>query len=276
MTAVVTAGGGAIGSATATVLVRDGANVLISGRTQEKLERVCDALAADAKEAGGSIGWHVADGVDEDQIRGLVAAALEITGKLEMAVNVVGGGGGGTAPVLRYSVEMLEATMRQNITSAYLLLKHAGGAMVRQGGGSFVAVSSMQATQTAPYLAAYCASKAGLEMLCRTAADELGEHNVRINMVRPGLTRTGVASHPSSNEAAMDAYYEQQPLRQTGQPENIANAIRYFLGPESVWTTGVAVPVDGGCSLRRFPDLRFYWEPRIADEMAKADRGEVD
>jgi NAD(P)-dependent dehydrogenase (short-subunit alcohol dehydrogenase family) len=276
MTAVVTAGGGAIGSATAGILVRDGANVLISGRTQEKLERVCDSLAADAKEAGGSIGWQVANGLDEDQIRSLVASAVDITGKLDMAVNVVGGGGGGTAPVLRYSVEMLESTLRQNITSAYLLLKHAGGAMVRQGGGSFVAVSSMQATETAPYLAAYCASKAGLEMLCRTAADELGEHNVRINMVRPGLTRTGVATHPSSNDAAMAAYYEQQPLKQPGQPQNIANAIRYFLGPESGWTTGVAMAVDGGNSLRRFPDLRFYWAERISGEMEKADRGEVD
>jgi len=256
--------------------VRDGAHVVISGRTQEKLERVVDSLQADAKEAGGSINSQVANGLDEDQIRALVARALEPTGKLDMAVNVVGGGGGSTAPVLRYTVDMLEGTFRQNITSAYLLLKHAGGAMVRGGGGSFVAVSSMQATESAPYLAAYCAAKAGLEMLCMVAADELGEHNVRVNLVRPGLTRTGVATHPSANDRAMAAYYEQQPLQQTGQPINIANAIRYFLGPESNWTTGQAMAVDGGNSLRRFPDLKFYWAERIAAEMEKADRGEVD
>src|SRR3954447_12109294 len=276
MTAVVTAGGGAIGSATAAVLVRDGAHVVISGRTEEKLERVANSLAADAKEAGGSISYHAADGLNEDQIRELVAKATEITGRLQMAVNVVGGGGESTAPILRYTVEMLEGSLRQNIVSAYLLLKHAGGAMVRGGGGSFVAVSSMQATQTAPYLAAYCAAKAGLEMLCRVAADELGEHKVRVNMVRPGLTQTGVATHPSANEAAMAAYYEHQPLQQTGQPQNIGYAIRYLLGPESEWTTGMAFPVDGGTSLRRFPDLRFYWAERIAGEMEKADRGEVD
>ena len=276
MTAVVTAGGGAIGSATAGVLVRDGAHVVISGRTQEKLDRVCDSLAADAKEAGGSIIGHAANGTDEDQIRELVAVAEKVTGRIDMAANVVGGGGGSTAPILRYTVDMLEGTFRQNITSAYLLLKHAGGAMVRAGGGSFVAVSSMQATESAPYLAAYCASKAGLEMLCRVAADELGEHKVRVNLVRPGLTQTGVATHPSANERAMAAYYEQQPLQQTGQPINIANAIRYFLGPESEWTTGQALAVDGGNSLRRFPDLRFLWAERIGDEMEKADRGEVD
>src|SRR3954466_39392 len=222
MSAVVTAGGGAIGSAPAGILVRDGANVLISGRTQEKLERVCDSLQADAKEAGGSIQWQVANGLVEDEIRALVDSALKLTGKLDMAVNVVGGGGGSTAPVLRYTVEMLEGTFRQNITSAYLLLKHAGGAMVRGGGGSFVAVSSMQATEPAPFLGAYCAAKAGLEMLCQVAADELGAQNVRVNLVRPGLPRPGNPQHPSANDQAMAAYYEQQPLQQTGKPENIA------------------------------------------------------
>src|SRR5690242_7165522 len=120
MTAVVTAGGGAIGSATAGVLVRDGAHVVISGRTQEKLDRVCDSLAADAKEAGGSIIGHAANGTDEDQIRELVAVAEKVTGRIDMAANVVGGGGGSTAPILRYTVDMLEGTFRQNITSAYL------------------------------------------------------------------------------------------------------------------------------------------------------------
>src|SRR5207302_9947413 len=84
MTAVVTAGGGAIGSATAGVLVRDGAHVVISGRTQEKLERVADALAPDAKAAGGAIGWAVANGLDEDHGRRLVAEAGDITGRLDV------------------------------------------------------------------------------------------------------------------------------------------------------------------------------------------------
>src|SRR4051812_31216952 len=208
MSAVITAGGGAIGSATAGVLVRDGAHVLISGRTAEKLEKVAAALEDDAAAAGGSIGWMAADGLDEEQISALVERAGQHTGRVDMAVNVVGGGGGGSAPILRYNVEALVGNLRQNIVSAYLLLKHSGAAMVRQGGGSFVAVSSMQATEPAPFLGAYCASKAGLEMLCKVAADELGAQGVRVNLVRPGLTRTGNPHHPSANERAMAAYYE--------------------------------------------------------------------
>jgi NAD(P)-dependent dehydrogenase (short-subunit alcohol dehydrogenase family) len=275
--AVVTAGGGAIGSATAGVLVRDGAHVVIAGRTEEKLQRVVERLSPLAEESGGSIDYRVANGLDEGQIRALVDAGAERTGRLDIAVNVVGGGGGSTSPVLRYSVEMLEGTFRQNITSAYLLLKHACGHMVRSGqGGSFVAVSSMQATEPAPFLSAYCAAKAGLEMLCKTAADELGEHNVRINLVRPGLTRTGAPGHPSSDQAAQEAYYVEQPLRRPGDPQNIAEAIRYFAGPESEWTTGTTLTVDGGASLRRFPDLAFYWKDRIGEEMDKAAKGIVD
>jgi NAD(P)-dependent dehydrogenase (short-subunit alcohol dehydrogenase family) len=276
MTAVVTGGGGGIGSAIATVLAGDGAHVLISGRTQATLERVCDALGDTARAAGGSIGWHVADSVDEDQVRTLVAAGLTRTGRLDMAVNVVGGVEGGAAPVLRYGVERLEATLRQNIVSAYLLLKHAGGAMVRDGGGSFVAVSSIQATQPAPFLGGYCASKAGLEMLCKVAADELGEHNVRVNVVRPGATRTDRASSPTHDPAAVAAFHEQQPLRRTGEPRDIAHAVRYFLGPESAWTTGAVLTVDGGNSLRRAPDLGCYRRNQFGGEIDRAARGEVE
>src|SRR3954452_15514769 len=90
MSAVVTAGGGAIGSATAGVLVRDGAHVLISGRTQEMLEKVAESLSADAADAGGSVEWMTANGLEEDDIAALVERAGQRTGRVDMAVNVVG------------------------------------------------------------------------------------------------------------------------------------------------------------------------------------------
>jgi NAD(P)-dependent dehydrogenase (short-subunit alcohol dehydrogenase family) len=273
-TAVIPGGGSGIGRATARLLATDGANVVIAGRTAEKLERVADELAPIADAAGGSVRWRVTDAGVEDDVRALVADATDATGRLDMAVGVVGGGG--ISPVLRYTVETLERTFHHNIVTTALLLKHAGGAMVRGGGGSFVAVSSMQAVQSAPMFAAYCASKAGLEMYCKVAADELGEHRVRVNVVRPGFTRTDATVRMMSNQRVIDDYLVQQPIQRTGEAEDIAGAIRYFLGPESTWTTRLPLSVDGGCTIRRFPDLHHLWEERLPDELAKASRGEVD
>jgi NAD(P)-dependent dehydrogenase (short-subunit alcohol dehydrogenase family) len=203
-----------------------------------------------------------------------VSFAAEPSGRLDAAVAIAGGGP--LAPVLRYDVATLERTMRHNVTSFYLVLKHAGSLMVRTGGGSIVAVSSMQATEPAPMFAAYCAAKAGLEMLVRCAAEELGAHRVRVNAVRPGLTRTDATVGMFADDGVMEAYRVQQPIERPGEPEDVAEAIRYFCGPESSWTTGQCLAVDGGTSLRRFPDLSDWYRARIGDELDRAARGDVD
>jgi NAD(P)-dependent dehydrogenase (short-subunit alcohol dehydrogenase family) len=276
MTAVVTGGGGGIGRATSELLVADGAHVVIAGRTESKLADHAAALAPIATESGGSIRYRACDALDEDAVRALVEMTAEPTGRVDMACAVVGGAAG-PSPVLRYSVEALEQTMRINITSAYLLMRHACGAMVRQGGGSFVAISSMQAAQSAPIFAAYCAAKAGLEMFCKVAADELGEFGVRINCVRPGLTETDATQGMVHNDVVTGAYLEQQPIKRIGEAYDIGAAVRYFLGPESAWTTGQTLNVDGGTSVRRFPDLGAMWAERgLGDSMAKQAQGVID
>jgi len=273
--AVVTGGAGGIGGATASVLLGDGADVFIAGRTATTLEATAARLSPLAASSGGSISWLVCDSLVESEVEALVAHAHAAKDRLDIAVNVVGGGRG-FGPILRGSADALEATLRQNITSAFHLIKHAGACMVRGGGGSIVAVSSMQASQTAPLLSFYCAAKAGLEMLCQVAADELGGAEVRVNVVRPGLTRNGNETHLSALPDVVAAYLEQQPIQRCGEALDIAYAIRYFAGPESGWTTGASLTVDGGTSLRRFPDLDFHWRPTLGDQMEKAARGILD
>ena len=260
MTALVTGGGGGIGSASAALLARDGAQVLISGRTRSSLEEAAARANKLAEGGPGSCRFVVGDALEEDVVVDLVAQASAPTGKIDIAVGVVGGSAAAPAKLLSQTVEAVEGTYRRNVTGTFLLIKHAGGSMAKSGGGSIVGISSMQATQTAPYLAAYCASKAGLEMLCRTAADELGEHRVRVNVVRPGLTQNGSPGHLSENERVLEAYMVEQPIDRPGQTDDIAGAVRYLAGPESTWVTGTYILVDGGSTLRRFPDLAFWWE----------------
>ncbi len=276
MTAVITGGAGGIGRATSQLLVDDGAHVVIAGRTEQKLVDHAARLEPIAATSGGSIRYLAMDALDEASVRALVEMTAEPTGRVDMACAIVGGAVGGS-PILRLSVEALEETMRRNITATYLLMRHACGAMVRQGGGSFVAISSMQGHQSAPLFGAYCAAKAGLEMLCKVAADELGAFGVRINCVRPGLTDTDATQGMVHNQAVIDAYLEQQPIRRVGAGRDIAGAVRYFLGPESSWTTGQALDVDGGTSVRRFPDLTMMWEERgLGESMAKQAQGVID
>jgi len=97
-----------------------------------------------------------------------------------------------------------------------------------------------------------------------------------VNAVRPGLTRTDATTGMFANGDVVAAYMEQQPLAREGEAEDIAGAIRYFCGPESSWTTGQCLTVDGGTSLRRFPDLGDWYRSRIGDEIDLAARGEVD
>src|SRR5207249_11898432 len=121
-------------------------------------------------------------------------------------------GGGGVIPVLNYGDDQFSAEVDQNVRPVYLFLKYAGRAMVRAGGGSFVAISSTAAVFSTRYLAAYGAGKAAVDQLVRIAADELGRLRVRVNSVQPGLTRTAATAGMFRNPDMSAAFLAQQPL----------------------------------------------------------------
>jgi NAD(P)-dependent dehydrogenase (short-subunit alcohol dehydrogenase family) len=270
--ALITGGGGAIGGAAAVLLARDGAHVLLAGRTRSKLERVGERVTEAVGSGAGSFDLMEMDALDEDGVIDMTERAGGSERRIDVAVAVVGGGAV-ARPVLAQSVSSLEETLRANITSTFLILKHAGTMMVARGGGSIVAVSSMQATESAPMFGPYCAAKAGLEMLCRVAADELGTAGVRVNVVRPGLVRNGNPGHLSEDSEAIGRYMTEQPIARPGEAMDIGHAIRYLAGPESSWVTGQSITVDGGTSLRRFPDLTEVWKQRGVDTSLPGQSG---
>ena len=91
--------------------------------------------------------------------------------------------------------------------------------------------------------------------MVRVAADELGGRGIRVNGIRPGLTRREAPSPIFGNDEVMDRYRAQTPLLRAGVPEDCAHAVRYFAGLESAWVTGQCLTVDGGMDLRGAPDL---------------------
>ena len=260
--ALVTGGGSGIGLAVAKRLAADGAAVTICGRSEARLQEAV---------AGTTLQAVSCDVTDEEQVQEAVAHAAAPTGGLNIAV-ACAGGSEHLGPLVLADAGAFRRTVDLNVTGTFLTLKHAAPVMVRGGGGSFIGVSSIAATLTHRYLGAYCVGKAGIEMLVRVAADELGPSRVRVNCVRPGLIDTDMVAGITTGGPVLDDYLAQTPLSRVGTVDDIAAAVRYLAGPESAWVTGQVIGVDGGMTLRRGPDYTPFAEPVFG---ADALRGEL-
>jgi NAD(P)-dependent dehydrogenase (short-subunit alcohol dehydrogenase family) len=245
--ALVTGGGSGIGLAIARRLADEGAAVTICGRNEDRLKSGIDAIGHGAR-------YVVADITEEASVAAAVAAAREATGSLEVVV-ANAGATEALGPLPLIDTGAFERDLRLNIIGTFLTIKASAPALSQSGGGSIVAVSSIAGVLTHPIMAPYSASKAGMEMLVKNAADELGSYGIRVNAVRPGLVPTDTSDPLASNEHTRADYLAQMPLGRLGDVADIAGAVAFLAGPDSTWITGQLLGVDGGHSLRRGPDL---------------------
>ncbi len=264
--ALVTGGGSGIGEATATRLVRDGAHVMICGRTEEKLAGAVDrmqAAAAEAAAAGGPEGsarYVVADVTVEEQVAAAVAEAAAARGRLEILV-ANAGGAHTMGPMTAADVDGVRSTIDLNLVGTFLCIKHGAPVMAAgtgtgvdgepAAGGSIIGMSSGAGHFPHRYLWAYGSAKAGIDMLCRYAAEELGASGVRVNTVQPGIVDDELMAPITAGGPLLEDYLAEMPISRLGTVEDIAAAVRFLAGPESGWITGEALAVDGGHHLRR-------------------------
>lgn len=244
--AIVTGGGSGLGFACAELLAREGAHVTICGRDAVRLKEAAARLGDLAR-------FVTCDVSDEDQVIRAVAVAVEATGQLDHAV--VNAGFGAAGPVLTLDKQAWDAVLGTNLTGSFLTIKHAARRLAAAGGGSIVAMSSIAGGLTHRFMVPYNASKAGLEMLVRTAADELGVHGVRVNALRPGVVPTSASDILIETEPVRQDYLAKMPLSRIGTPQDVANAAAFLLSDESAWITGQVLNVDGGHHLRGGPDI---------------------
>ena len=265
--AFITGGGGGIGSGSATWLARDGAAVVIMGRTESTLVNAKKEIEAAAGK-GAKVEYFVGDALDAAS----VSAGLDMAaglGRLSMALSVVGGGT--MKPLLMFEPEELLADLNRNVVSAFLVIKHATPLMTKGGGGAIVLISSDAAKIPWPFLATYNTTKGGVEGLVKGAALELARNGIRVNAVRPGLVRTETTKNGLfANEAVLKQFVEEKPLGRTGVPDDIAAGVRYLLGPESSWVTGQSIGIEGGNELTRAPYLESLVRKRFGDEAIDA------
>jgi NAD(P)-dependent dehydrogenase (short-subunit alcohol dehydrogenase family) len=263
-TVLVTGGGSGIGKGVATAAVAAGANVMIVGRNADRLSAAADEITAHATD-GGSVLYEPADVTNEDEVSRVVDAATAWTGRLHGVVHCAGGSET-IGPVTQIDSELWRRTVDLNINGTMYVLKHAAREMVRGGGGSFIGISSIAASNTHRWFGAYGVSKSGIDHLMQLAADELGPSWVRVNCIRPGLIKTElVAPVLDSPELSAD-YASCTPLPRPGEVEDIANASVFLLSDASSYITGQVINVDGGLMLRRGPDYTAMLEPVFGAE----------
>ncbi len=258
-TYLVTGGGSGIGKAVAAGLVSAGASVMIVGRNPDRLAAAVTEIES-AKASDGAIRYEPADVTDEDEIARAVDAVTAWHGRLHGVVHCAGGSQT-IGPITQIDSEAWRRTVDLNVNGTMYVLKHSARELVRGGGGSFVGISSIAASNTHRWFGAYGVTKSAVDHLMMLAADELGPSWVRVNGIRPGLIRTDLVAAITDSPQLSEDYRICTPLPRVGEVEDIANMAMFLLSDAAGWVTGQIINVDGGHLLRRGPDFTAMLEP---------------
>jgi 3-oxoacyl-[acyl-carrier protein] reductase len=240
--AVVTGGSKGIGAATCVLLGHNRARVAVCGRDEETIDRVvADTRTAGAEETVGV----AADLTTEKGVARLRREVEDELGPAEVLFAFAGGFGART-PLLRTQLEEWNAVVESNLTSTFLTLREFAPGMVERGYGSIVTMASNAARFLDIQLtASYAASKAGIAMLSRHAALELGPHGVRVNVLAPA-TILSERVKQNMDEKRLAEIAAMSPLGTIGVPEDPAMAALFLASDSARWMTGVTLDVAGG------------------------------
>ena len=238
--AVVSGGAGGIGAATARLLAREGAAVVI-GDLLEEQGRAVEAQIADA---GGHALFVPMDVTSENDWRRAIQAAVAAYGKLDILVNNAGISGRNT--VEETSVELWDRVMAVNAKGVFLGTKLAIPEMRKAGGGSIINVSSIWGLVGSDSSTAYHSAKGAVRIFTKAAAVQYAKEGIRVNSVHPGFVDSpmtiGYHALPGVRETRVAA----TPLGRMGTPEDIASGILYLASDESSFVTGSELVIDGG------------------------------
>jgi glucose 1-dehydrogenase len=242
--AVVTGASRGIGRATALALAEAGARVVLNYRSAHD---EAAAVVAQIEASGGQALATAGDVASQEAVEGLVAQAVERFGRLDIAVS--NAAYSDREPFYEADLAGFRRTVDVTMWGAFYLLRAAARLMIAQGGGgSIVLVSSPHAYVPIPRAMAYNMSKAALDQMARTAAIELAEHRIRVNLVHPGWIDTPGERKFASEETLARAGAK-LPWGRMGRPEEIARGVVFLCDPQSDYLTGSALLIDGGITL---------------------------
>ncbi len=238
-TVIVTGAASGIGKATAELFAKQGANVVLSDLQEKEGKIVTENIIA----AGGNASFFKTDVSKPEEMEALVNFAVKTYGKLDVAVNNAGIAGE-INPITDMSIEGWNKVIATNLSSLFYGMKHQIKAMLKNGGGSIVNISSILGSVGFAGSAAYTSAKHGVVGLTQTAALEYSSQNIRINAVGPGFIETPMLS-------ALDSEMKKQvvalhPIGRLGKSEEVAELIFWLGSDQSSFVTGSYYPIDGG------------------------------
>ena len=239
----VTGGGSGIGRAVAHELASLGADVVISGRSVDKLERV----AAEIREDGGRCAWRAFDIRDDAAVRSNVAEVVADEGPVHGLVN--NAGGQFPAPMTAISKRGFEAVVANNLTGGFLMMRELFLQSFQEHGGAIVNMTA-HFRNGMPGMAHSGAARAGMSNLTMTASFEWASSGVRVNAVAPGrIASSGMDTYGGAMKALIPQLRRHVPLRRMGLEAEVSAAIVFLLSPAAAFITGVTLQIDGGASL---------------------------
>jgi len=239
--AIVTGGGAGIGLAIARTLAAEGANVALPDYNGETAEAAAEEIRGLGVEALG----FQADVADGPRMAEIVAATVEAFGGVQILVNNAGITRDNL--LLRMSQDQWEAVIRTNLTGTFVATHAVLRQMMRQRAGSIVSIASVIGLMGNPGQANYAASKAGVIGFTKTLAREVASRGIRVNSIAPGYIRTAMTEDlPEETQAAILGNI---PLPRLGEPEDVAQAVRFLCSDAASYITGVCLRVDGGMAI---------------------------
>ncbi len=236
-----------IGKAIATVFIEAGARVLLCDLNAK-------ALDAAARELGDHAIGRVTDVSDESQVEGAMREARNAFGSLDIVVNCAGFGV--IAPLTELTADKWKSVQAVNLSGVFYGVKHGARQMLEQGhSGVIINISSVNGQQPGEGQVAYCAAKAGVDMITRCGALELGGRGIRVVGIAPGLVETPLTRKELENPAMRELFMGVIPMKRAVEAEEIAEASVFLASDKARSINGHTIVIDGGSLTRGYPAL---------------------
>ncbi len=245
--AVVTGAASGIGNAIARAFIDAGAGVVLCDRNAEAVE-------AAARELGERAIGHPSDVSDERQVEGAIRAARDAFGRVDVVVNCAGFGA--IVPLTELTAEKWNAVHDVTLGGVFYGVKHGARQMLEQGhGGVIINISSVNGQQPGEGQVAYCSAKAGVDMITRCGALELGGRGIRVVGIAPGLVETPLTKKEMDDPATRELFLSVIPMKRAVHAQEIAAAAVYLASDNAASINGHTMVIDGGSLTRGYPAL---------------------